>query len=121
MSFYSNLAATASRLLAQFGQDVALERVTPEDYDVASGTAAAPGIEQVFKGALFDFDRGVTQVRGALVQADDKRMLLEAAALPTLNDTVRAPAAGGTSYRILSIGSVNPAGEPVIYDLHLRA
>jgi len=120
MSFYSNLATTAARLLAQFGQDVEIIRVTQGDYSPDDGIAAAPEIGQVFKGAVFDVQAGVKEIRGQLVQADDKEMILESTAQPKAADKVKVPAIGGSVYAILSVDTLAPAGTAVIYKVHLR-
>ena len=121
MSFYSNLAATAAQLLAKFGQPVTLRSVGAGAYDPATSgvlLGAALPTDVVRKGVLLDFARGTTTVRGNLVQAIDKQLLLESGVVPSLEDLVLV---GGATFTIVSIGEVNPAGTPVLYDLHLRS
>jgi hypothetical protein len=116
---YARIAATSIRLLAKFGAPVTLRDKALGTYDPATGavTAAAPA-DKVRNGALLDFGAGqVLAPGGGLIQAGDKRLLLEPGSVPGLEDNVIA---GGIEYVIKGIGEVNPAGTPVMYDLHLR-
>lgn len=118
MGFYDNLAATAARLLARFGQPVTLSRAATGAYDPAtSGVTSAAPTALTRRGALFDFAAGVTNLRGNLVQATDRQLLLEAGEAPALTDSI---VIGGQTFTIVSIGELNPAGVPVMYDLHVR-
>lgn len=120
MSFYSNLAETAARLLARYGQDVMVIRTDVEDYDTSTSASALLEIGQRVKGAPFDVAPGVREIQGNLVEADDKTLLLEAAAAPKTKDSVRVPADGGQTYSILSVKTLAPGGEAVIYEAHIR-
>lgn len=118
MSLYANLAATAARLLAQFGQEVTLQPSAAATYDPASSVAtAAAGADVARHGAIFDFGKGVTTVRGNLVQTTDRQLYLEPGVAPELSDTVLV---GGEAFAIVSVGELNPGGTSVLYDLHLR-
>lgn len=117
MSLYSDLAKTALSLLSQFGQTVTRREYVSGAYDPATGTAAQTFVDTSRKGALFDFGQGVTSVRGQLVQVTDRQLLLDATGPVTADDHFIA---GGTEYTVVSLGEINPAGTPVIYDLHLR-
>lgn len=118
MSLYSNLATTAARLLAQFGQDVTLQPSAQATYNPATSVATSTaGTSVSRKGAIFDFGKGVTNVRGNLVQATDRQLLLEPGVAPKLSDAV---VVGGATFAIVSVGELSPGGVPVLYDLHLR-
>lgn len=118
MGFYDNLAATAARLLTRYGQSVTLRRAAAGTYDPAtSGVTSAAPTDLTRQGALLDFGVGVTNLRGNLVQATDRRLLLEAGEAPALAD---AFVIGGKVFTIVSIGEISPAGTPVMYDLHVR-
>lgn len=118
MSFYGNLAATAQRLLTKYGQTVTLRRVTPGAYNPSSGQAAAPTADFNFSGALFDFKDGVIKDSDTLIEAGDKQLLLEAAAAPMIDDVFII---GGEAWQaVAKPKSINPAGTPVLYVVHLR-
>jgi hypothetical protein len=119
MSFYSNLQGKAGSLLAKFGQDVTLRRITVGAYDSATSASSVTPADTVYKGALFDIEEGTKEIRGELVQATDKQMLLGGAAspAPTNKDVVLV---AGVQYGIISSSEINPAGTAVLYELHLR-
>jgi len=117
---YAELASIASELLAEFGQNVVLTRVSaPGVYDPATGVTTGETTTSItLKGAMFNFGRNQTTERNALIQVGDRRLLLEAgSSAPQLTDAVLVD---GVTYGIVSIGKVNPAGTPVTYSLHLR-
>lgn len=120
MTFYSNLAETAARLLAKYGQDVIVYRANPAAYDTSSSSAAAPELGQTFKGLPLDVDSGVRNVQGNQVEADDKMLLLEAGAQPKTQDVIAVPALNNVRYTVLSVKTLSPGGTAVIYEAHIR-
>lgn len=117
MNFYSDMAAVALEQLTEFGQDVALRNYTVGTYDPADGTVPTTYADVTRKGALFDFGAGQINGPGGLIQGGDKRLLLQAGTVPALEDHVIVDS---VDYVIKGVGEVNPAGTPVLYDLHLR-
>lgn len=128
---YAALAATAARLIAADGAPVTLRGIDTGTYVPGTGqnTQAAPA-DATLNGALFDFAQGQTNGPGGLIQQGDKRLLMEAGVrVPAMEDRLvvlgtyasGALVAGtGTEYVIKGILEINPAGTPVVYDLHLR-
>lgn len=118
MSFdYAELAIIAASLLSEFGQSVTLRNFSVGGYDPLTGTAAPTTSDVMRKAVPFDFGAGQTLGTGGLIQAGDKRLLLEVGVVPSLEDHILF---GGMEYVIKGVGEVNPAGVPVVYDLHLR-
>lgn len=118
MTLYTSLAATAARLLADKGRAVTLQPSAQSTYNPATSVATSvAGTAATRNGAIFDFGRGVTNVRGNLVRATDRQLLLESGVAPQLSDTV---VVGGETFAIVSVGELNPGGVAVLYDLHLR-
>ena len=115
---YAEVAADVLDALTEFGADVTITRVTVGTYDPATGANAVTTSTATVKGVVLDFGAGTSMVGGNMVTAGDKRLLLEAAAAPDMNDTFTA---NGKTYAPVSIGEVNPAGVAVLYDLHVRA
>lgn len=116
---YASVAATAIRLLKRFGAPVTLRNYTIGTYDPATGATTTAYTDVVHNGVLLDFGAGqVNAAGGGLIQAGDKRLLLEPGTVPALEDHVIV---GGTEYVIKGVGEVKPAGVPVLYDLHLRS
>lgn len=119
MSFdYAELAETALEILSDFGADVIITRVTTGTYDPTTGANAVTTSNVTVKGVVLDYRYGETQLAETNIQAGDKRLLLEAAATPGMNDRFTA---NGKMYAAVSIGEVNPAGTNVLWDIHVRA
>lgn len=114
---YTKSAATALRLITKFGQDVTLRNYTIGTYDPATGTNTVSTSDTTVKAAILDFMKGQTEQSGNLVQVGDKRCLMQAGTVPSLEDHVIV---SFKDYSILSIGEVNPAGTPCLYSIHLR-
>lgn len=114
---YAEIAANALETLTEFGQDVTRKSFTAGTYDPATGLVTPTTANTTRKGALFDFGAGQTLERGALIQGGDKRLLVDATATINPQDHFII---GGVEYVIVSIGEINPAGTPVLYDIHLR-
>lgn len=117
---YEQTAARASATLARKGRDVILRKIAEGTYDTDTGAVSAPAPTDVtLKGVLFDFGAGLTTVRGTLIEAGDKEMYLEAKAgvVPSQRDQVLV---GADTYKVLSMGEINPAGVAILYTLHLR-
>lgn len=114
---YASVAATSLELLTEFGQDVTCRAYTQGTYDPATGATTNTTADTTRKGVLLDFGAGQTLERGGLIQGGDKRLLLDATATVDLNDHFIV---AGADYSIVSVGSVDPAGTRVLFDLHLR-
>ena len=115
---YTALAAQTVAILTTYGQPLTRRSYTLGVYDPATGAAATTTTDTKRTGVLLDFGVGVTLERGNLVQATDKRLLLEATAVVEPQDHFIV---GGIVYTIVSVGEVNPAGTRVLYDLHVRS
>lgn len=118
-ALYTRAAATSARLLAKYGQPITLRRVSAGTYDANTGVAVPGQTDITRNGALLDFGAGQTEERGNLIQAFDKRLLLEPGTPPTLKDRV-VISSSAAQYTIVSIGEVNPGGTAALYDIHLR-
>ncbi len=121
MKDYSTTAARVTNTLTKFGRTVTRTAKTAGTY-VPGGTVTGSSTATSSRiAALFDFGgqsmTGQQYVRGSLVQQGDKQMLLDATGAVELNDTYTV---GSDVYTVVSIGEVNPAGTPVVYDLHAR-
>lgn len=116
-SFYQNLAATATRLLTKYGQTVTVTRDVVGTVDPITGQGT-PGTPVTFtgKGAIFDYD--IRLVDGVMIQATDKRLMLEAANAPEIGDVITT--ADG-DYTAVSVNPTSPAGTVVKYDIQIRS
>lgn len=114
---YTAIAASSLAALTDAGQDVTQRTYTQGTYTLGTGTAAPVTADVTRKGVVLDFGSGKTMERGSLIQVGDKRLLLDATATVSPQDHFII---GSDEYTIVSVGEVNPAGTPVLYDIHLR-
>ncbi|MGV8864098.1 MAG: hypothetical protein ACOH2T_23380 [Pseudomonas sp.] len=127
MVFYDEMAGVALDLITEFGQVGTLSytpEVDPDDYDPVTGTGpVAVPVSQAGQLILLDYtaaESGVLNASGSLVQQGDKKIMLAAKGLtwsPTLATTILAD---GLTWTIVNVKSTNPAGTPLVYELHGR-
>ncbi|HIF54730.1 MAG TPA: hypothetical protein EYF94_02665 [Porticoccaceae bacterium] len=121
MSFYSNMAATATNLLTKLGQTVTVTRSHGE-FDPDTGKFT-PVINLVFtgKGAVIDYAFNKTgntsTTKGTSVIESDKVFLLQAGNEPKNGDRVTLL---DGDMDVIAVEPLSPAGEVVIYELQLR-
>ena len=123
-AFYDRMAATALRLIERFGLTATLSEVTPGEYDPVTGVETGGAtLTQTGQLILLDYtvqEAGIINAAGSLVQQGDKKIMLAAKGLewpPTMTTTVLAD---GLTWTIVNIKSTNPAGMPLVYELHGR-
>lgn len=117
MSVYSSPAAAAVRLLTKFGRPVTLIKTTTGEYDPATGTVSQS--TSSFPAVAADFAYELRDIDGTTIQRGDKRMLMapDVAQAPANGDVVQV---GGESWSVISVDTLAPAGEPVLYTLQVR-
>lgn len=120
MSFdYAKSATSATRLFTKFGQSVTHTVYDAGAYDPATGSVSSSTSAVTRVGVLFDFSSNAERyVRGNLVEVSDKKLLLDATTVVSLEDLLTV---NSKEYQVVSIGELNPAGTLVMYDLHVRA
>ena len=126
-AFYDRMAATALRLIERFGLTATLSDTpepNPDDYDPVTGTGPIiVPVTQSGQAILLDYtvqEAGIINASGSLVQQGDKKIMLAAKGLawpPTLTTTILAD---GQTWTIVNVKSTNPAGTPLVYELHGR-
>lgn len=120
MTDYAEIAADVLDILTEEGQAVTLRTVTEGAYDPATSTATDTTTDTTRRAVLFDIAKGITSIRGTLVQATDLQAYMEASGTAPAN-TDKLIDANGITYTILSVGVIAPTGTAVLFDLHLRA
>ena len=124
MSFYSRMQDTALRLIEKYGQTATLTDGVAGEYDPVTGVETGGAtLTQTGQLILLDYtaqEAGIINAAGSLVQQGDKKIMLAAKGLewpPTMTTTVLAD---GLTWTIINIKSTNPAGTPLVYELHGR-
>lgn len=114
---YARSAATASRLIARFGQSASIVRST-----AGNGPAYDPGepTETTYACTLVVLDYTNSERDGTLILAGDKKVYLSTSGLsiePSLADKISV---NGEAHNIISIKPLNPAGTVVMYEIQIR-
>jgi hypothetical protein len=111
------LRKVASKLMARFGGEVIIRRVTLGAYNTTTGTAAETTSDTELRGVLEDV--ALREVND-LIQAGDKRMIIAAAdtaATPTMADRVII---GSRTLQVIEVRTIEQDNEPITYELILR-
>lgn len=117
MSLASPLRKVASKLMAKFGGEVTVRRVTLGAYNTTTGTAAETTTDTTVRGVLEDVN--LREVND-LIQAGDKRLTIAAAdtaAPPTMADRVII---AGRTLQVIQVRTIEQDNEPITYELILR-
>lgn len=101
MGFYDNIAATATRIIAQYGAEVTVKRTTGAGA-FTTRTAKAVFIEKVEKGGSNFGDAGV--------QIGDWKLLVEHGAQLLESEIVEH---GGRKYSVVYVEPIQPGGSSV--------
>jgi hypothetical protein len=118
MSFdYAGMAADASSLIAEFGQDITLTHVVQGTYDPATGGVVNTTTNQTAKAVELEYSNYETG--GTLIIAGDKRLLVSVSGItaPMIDDNCTV---GGVVYTIKNVKPLSPAGIVLYYDIQLR-
>lgn len=113
---YPASAATASRLLAKFGQDVTLSKVVPGVYDPVTGEHG-PGedLARAALAAILPYSDGDKFAAGGMIQEGDRRFIMEAGGEwpPDISTTLTD--VSGVAWNVESVEPFDPAGVPTHY------
>ena len=111
------LRKVASKLMAKFGGEATIRRVTLGAYNTTTGTAAETTSDTALRGVL----EGVNlREVNDLIQAGDKRLIVAAAdtaAVPTMADRVII---AGRSLQVIEVRTIEQDNQPITYELILR-
>jgi hypothetical protein len=120
-AFYDRTAATALRLITQFGQPVIIRATTVGEYDPETGSAPPDSTkEQTAQGILLDFT-GQEFQNNSLIKQGDKKLKIAALGLEWVPDLLNEVIIQGRTWSIVPpLKEVNPAGTPILYELQVR-
>lgn len=117
MSFYAELAQVAQDLLAEYGQETTLTKVTAGVYNPATGTAAETRTPRTVTAAAFDYE--TKYIDGTLILSGDKQVFMSVVGNeePKPGDLL---AWMGRDWRVITFKNLAPAGISVLYELQVR-
>ena len=118
MSLASPLRKVVSKLMAKFGGEATIRRVTVGAYNATTGTAAETTADTVVRGVLKDVN--VREVND-LIQSGDKRLTIAAADLATAPVTADRVLIGGITHQIIRVTTIEQDNTAITHELILRA
>ncbi len=119
MGFYDEMAATTTQLISEFGQDVIISTIQVEKkVDPVSGEVILPEVRKDYtvKGIMKKYPENL--IDGSRIMYSDRQLMLEASVIePQMTDKITID---GQLWPIMEIQSINPAGTPLLYIVHVR-
>lgn len=115
----SNLALTASRLLADKGEPVTIIFLGEASTDPVTGAAQTPTANTVLSGFGYPSKYMKKDVDGANILAGDVRLILEL--LDQRPDVGCLASVDSQTYRVMDVNPIRQSGADVIYICQLRA
>lgn len=118
MSFYSEIADTATEILTEFGAPAILTRSVPGTYDPTTGATAAP-VVTTYNGIGAKFDYSQRDIDGTQIKFGDQRFYLSTAGIvqPQTGDTLTI---AGTVFDVIASRPLQPALTAVLHDVQIR-
>ena len=116
MSFYSDIQATATRLITDKGQNLTFGRETSSGFDPILGVNTTTSSTYTGYGVSTQYNK--KEIDGTIIQIGDIKLILQKTTTdPLRGDTVTVDS---IVYRVMDIEPVSPAGTVVIRKLQLR-
>ena len=117
-AFYDEVAAVAAELLAEFGGPVVLARVTPGDYDPATGSTIGE-TTTTWNGVGAKFDYAQNVIDGTRIRIGDQRVYLSVAGMvnPQTGDTLTI---NSKVFNVVESRPLEPADTAVLFDVQVR-
>jgi hypothetical protein len=118
MTLSSPLRKVASKLMAKFGGEATIRRVTPGIYNPTTGTVSETTSDTAVRGVLEDVS--IREVND-LIQSGDKRLTVAAADVAATPSTADRVLIGGITHQIIRVTTIEQDNEPITHELILRA
>jgi hypothetical protein len=118
MSFYTELAAEASQLIAEFGASASLKTITQGAYDNATSTATTTETTVAIKAVVFP-GAGYRYIDGSQVREGDQYGFVSAVGVspPRVGDTITWQS---VPLGVIKVSVLAPAGVNLLYEVGLR-
>lgn len=117
MALAGPLRKVASKLMARFGGEVTIRRVTPGIYNPSTGTVSETAADVLTRGVLEDVS--LREVND-LVQAGDKRLTIAAADVATAPTPADEVVILGTVYQVVTVRTIEQDNTAITYEIILR-
>ena len=129
MSFYDNVSKRAARAIKKRGASMTLRRTIQGAIDANTGlTAASTTVDYSCYGIIQYFDTkasalmyGTSTLKDSLIKKEDQMILLQSDGLDIVpNEVTDSLIHGTTNYTIVNILTLQPGGEAILYNVHVR-
>lgn len=129
MSFYDSVAKRAARAIKKRGASLTLRRTIQGVIDPDTGLTAAStttdypcyGIIQYFDAKASALMYGTSTLKDTLIKKEDQMILLYSDGLSVVpNEVTDVLIHGTTSYTIVNSFTLQPGGEAILYNVHVR-
>jgi hypothetical protein len=117
MSLANPLRKVASKLMARFGGEATIRRVTMGSYNPTTGTAAETTTDTTVRGVLEDVS--LREVND-LIQAGDKRLMIAAVDLASAPTTADRVIIAGRALQVIEVRTIEQDNTAITYELILR-
>lgn len=118
MALAGPLRKVASKLMAKFGGEATIRRITVGAYNTTTGTAAETTSDTVVRGVLEDVN--LREVND-LIQASDKRLSIAAADVAAAPTTADRVIIGNVTHQVIRVTTIEQDSTAITYELILRA
>ncbi len=118
MALAGPLRKVASKLMAKFGGEATIRRVTTGAYNTSTGTVSETTTDTVVRGVLEDVN--LREVND-LIQAGDKRLLIAAADIANAPTTADKVLISSVVHQVIEVRTIEQGNTAITYELILRA
>jgi len=112
---YASSAATATRLLVNFGAACTLKRQSAGSYDPAAGTDTVTSTSLASVAVVLDYPQ--KYIDGTLILQGDKQAYMDPGVTPKQGDVLTWQ---GADYQVIAVKPLSPAGIVLLYEAQLR-
>lgn len=114
---YDKLKTTARSLLLNFGQSMTFTRDVAGTYDPTSGSVVNTTETFTDYGVVLPYGDGSSSVADSLIQQGDRQVFIQISTEPKTTDKITI---AGTTFNIVNVKPLEPAGINVLYELQVR-
>lgn len=116
MSFATNMAATALRLLTNYGQSVSVVRDVIGAYDTATGTVTDSS-DTNYSGYGYPEGYSSYLIDGVVIEQQDIKLTFSSTTTPLVDDIFTV---GGVAYTAQNVERITAQGSNIVYIVQLR-